>query len=591
MLPEVISQTLRSANYYLTAGQRKTAVLQFFLLLISSVLDVFGLAAILPVLLVAAEPNGVQHNKYFLAAYNALHFTSERTFLVCVIAALFAFFLLKNLFSIWINYLQVRFTSDIGMTVVKGQLRKYLNLPFWYFADLGSAHLINNSMNVPGAYVNSMLRPCLIFFSELIIIAVTVAAISLYKPVLIVILVLVLVPATLLTYRALRVRSQAIGNQLNGLRTGSLGLVGDLFSGFIELKLAGRQGKFADRLLRNQAVAQKLDVEAYVYLLLPPRVIEMVAIMGVLTIFLYSLFFSGTNGGLVTLVGIFAAAAYRLMPSVNRILVSLVTMKQSQFTIEVLERFREPRFNEVPPAGQLPLVFQHELVLNDISYRFPSQAVTDAPVLQGISLRVNRGEKIGFIGTSGSGKTTLMNIMLRFYTEQQGQILVDGEVLTPHHLEAWYKLVGYVKQDTFLMEASIRDNITLGAPAEEVDAERLEYAVKQASLADFVAKLPDGLATSIGERGSKLSGGQRQRIGIARALYKKAEILLLDEATSALDNETEREVNEAIAELANTSITILIIAHRLTTLRECDRIYQMSEGRIVAEHQYADLVH
>ena len=181
-----------------------------------------------------------------------------------------------------------------------------------------------------------------------------------------------------------------------------------------------------------------------------------------------------------------------------------------------------------------------------------------------------------------------MNVLLRFYTEQQGAIFIDDQPLTPQHLHAWHNIVGYVKQDTFLMEASIQDNITLGDL--EVDSERMRYAIEQASLQSFISGLPEGTDTLIGERGSKLSGGQRQRIGIARALYKQTEVLVLDEATSALDNETEREVNEAINKLSHTAITILIIAHRITTLRECDRIYELSNGEITAEHQYEDLV-
>jgi ABC-type multidrug transport system fused ATPase/permease subunit len=268
---------------------------------------------------------------------------------------------------------------------------------------------------------------------------------------------------------------------------------------------------------------------------------------------------------------------------------SMLHMKNSQHTFESLAAFRGPDFNERIPEQQQPLQFQHELAVEHVYFRFPSQDPAEAPALNDISFRIKRGEKIGFVGASGSGKTTLMNLLLRFYREQQGRVLVDGQPLTPHHLRAWYELVGYVKQDTFLMEATIRDNITLGATAEEVDMGRLQAALDQASLAEFVSKLPQGLDTFIGERGSKLSGGQRQRIGIARALYKQAEILLLDEATSALDNETEREVNEAITRLAHTNITILIIAHRLTTLRECDRIYELRDGRVVAERQYAEL--
>ncbi len=591
MFPQIIKIALRSVNFYLSAIQRRQAFVQFVLLLVSSVLDVFGLAALVPVLLVASEPGGVQRSRFFSLIYQALGFTSERGFLIALIVALLIFFLLKNVFSTWINYLQARFTANIGLDITRSEVNKYLNLPFWHFADLGSAKLVNNTIQIPIAYVNLVLRPLLVFFSELTIVAIVSLAILMYNPVLILVLVIVLAPAAFFTYRALRVRSQAIGAELNYLRTTSLGIVTDLFSGFVELKLAGRQRHFADKLLTNQSKSQRLDAEAYLYGVLPIRVIEMVAILGVLTIFLYSLFVPSGNGGLIALVGAFAAAAYRLMPSVNRILTALMQMKQFQFAIDSLEQFRDAEFNEAPAAVQLPISFKQDLVLERVSFRFPSQLPDEPSALRDINLRIRRGEKIGFVGASGSGKTTLMNLLLRFYREQQGQVLVDGHPLTSQHLNAWYELVGYVKQDTFLMEASIQDNITLGTPKEDVDQLRLRHAIEQASLADLVARLPEGIDSFIGERGSKLSGGQRQRIGIARALYKQAEILLLDEATSALDNETEREVNEAITRLAHTNITILIIAHRLTTLRECDRIYELSEGRIIAERQYAELVH
>lgn len=591
MVQGITTYALRSVSYYLSPQQRRQAMVQFSLLLISSVLDVFGLASLVPVLLIAADPGGVQHSRFFYLIYQSLGFNSERTFIVALIVVLLVFFLLKNLFSTWVNYLQVRFTAAVGLEIIRSQLRKYLHLPFWNFSDFGSVNLINSALQVPSNYVNAVLRPLFVFFSELTVVLVVTVGILIYKPLLIAVLVLVLAPATLFTYRALRARSQLIGNRINELRPVSFSIINDLFSGFTELRLAGCQDRFVERLLINQATVQDLDAEAYLYALLPVRIIEMVAIMGVLTIFLYSLYGPVGSGGLIALVGMFAAAAYRLMPSVNRMLMSVVLIKQNQYAIENLELFRKPQFDETPPAVQLPLSFERELALENVSFTFPAQASGEAPALQNINLRIQRGEKIGFIGASGSGKSTLMNVLLRFYREQQGQMLVDGQPMTSQHLHAWYKLVGYVKQDAFLMEASIQDNITLGAPAAEVDIERLRYAVEQASLAGFVAGLPQGLDTVIGERGSKLSGGQRQRIGIARALYKQAEILLLDEATSALDNETEREVNEAITRLAHTNITILIIAHRLTTLRECDRIYELREGRIVAERQYTELIH
>ncbi|MCB2379719.1 ABC transporter ATP-binding protein/permease [Hymenobacter sp. BT635] len=581
----IIRYSLNSIGYYLSTPQKRKAIWMFVLLLLASFLDVVGLASLVPVMMVAAEPGGVQKSKYFAPVYEGLNFQSEQSFLLALIVGVFLFFLFKNLFSTWVNYLQTRFTADVGLSIIQNQLSKYLNFPFWYFNDLGSSQLINSTLQVPSTYVNMILRPLFIFFSEVAVVLVIVVSILVYKPLLLVILALVLVPTTLLTYGALRARAQSIGNRVNELRPISFSIIGDLFTGFAELKLANKQQRFKDQLLDNQREIQKLDAEVYLYTLLPLKVIEMVAILGVLTIFLYAIYVPGSSTNLITLVGLFAAAAYRLMPSVNRMLMAMVQLKQCQYTIEDLEAYREPKYQVAQPLQQAELSFQNSIKLDNLVFSFPE---APSAALQGVSLTIQKGQKVGFIGSSGSGKTTLMNLMLRFYIEQQGHILVDGKVLGPEHIEAWHRIIGYVKQDTFLMEASIKENITLGDT--NVDQERLGYAIEQASLRGFVNSLPDGVDTFIGERGSKLSGGQRQRIGIARALYKRTEILILDEATSALDNETEREVNEAIARLSSTDMTILIIAHRITTLRDCDQIYELSAGKIVSTHQYQDLL-
>ena len=581
----IIQRCITSIRYYLLPSQQRKAVWMFFLILIASFLDVIGLVALVPVMIVAAEPGGVQKSKLFNPVYEALHFDSERSFLLMLIVAVFLFFLLKNLFSTWVNYLQIRFTADVGLRIVQIQLTKYLHFPFWYFNDVGSANLVNSTLTIPAMYIGSIMRPLFNFFSEVAMTAVVVIGILIYKPLLLGILALVIVPATLLMYRFLRTRSQKIGNRLNDLRPISFSILSDLFSGFTELKLAHKQEKYRDQLLANQDEIQRLDATAYLYSMLPLKGIEMVAILGVLTIFLYAILMPSMSTNLITLVGLFAAAAYRLMPSVNRMLVSIVQIKANQYAIEDLALFRDPKYNEAPHPQQLPLQFTQSLSFDNVTYSFPG---AEQPALRGVRIHIRKGEKIGFVGSSGSGKTTLMNVLLRFYTEQQGCILVDNQPLTAQHLHAWHHIIGYVKQDTFLMEGSIRDNVTLGDT--EMDEERLCYAIEQASLTSFVAGLPQGVHTLIGERGSKLSGGQRQRIGIARAMYKRIEILVLDEATSALDNETEREVNEAISKLASTDITILIIAHRITTLRECDRIYELSHGEVVAEHQYNTLV-
>jgi ABC-type multidrug transport system fused ATPase/permease subunit len=208
--------------------------------------------------------------------------------------------------------------------------------------------------------------------------------------------------------------------------------------------------------------------------------------------------------------------------------------------------------------------------------------------LQNLNFTIEKGEKIGFVGVSGSGKTTLMNIILRFYTETEGHIKVDGTSLTDKHLKAWRSMLGYVRQDIFVMEGTIQENITLGDDV--VDEERLYNSLQQASLNGFIEELSEGVLTQVGEKGSRLSGGQRQRLGIARALYHKAQILVFDEATSALDNETEKEVTQSINRLSDTDYTLFIVAHRITTLKNCDRIFELKNGKIIAEHQYKDLI-
>ncbi|QJX47556.1 ABC transporter ATP-binding protein [Hymenobacter taeanensis] len=567
----------------MSVADKRKAVGQFFLLIIASLLDVFGLASLIPVIMAASRPGSIFENKYSSYVYHALSFQSERNFLVFLILAVFAFFLFKNLFTVFVNYQQVRFTAHLALNIVTHQVNKHNNIPFWEYMRIGSGHLINDTVSVPQIYVNNIIRQLFAFFSELIIILVIVGGILIYQPSLFLILVIVLVPSALMTYRFLRDRSTRIGDEINAVRPQSFNVLHDLFHGFIELRLANKQEKFKNKLLVNEAKIQELEAKSNLYNQLPLKVIEMVAILAVVTIFLYSLFFADSPENLVTIIGLFAAAAYRLMPSANRLILSLVSFKQFKFTYETINKFSEYSIYQVPK--QIDVSFSDMIVINNVSFSFPE---SPAPVLQNIYMQVKKGEKVGIIGASGSGKTTLMNILLRFYIEQEGFISVDGKKLTEANLQSWYKQIGYVKQDTFLMEASIQDNITLSD--DQVDYDRLEYAIEQASLTEFINSLDDGIKTNIGERGSRLSGGQRQRIGIARALYKKTELLVMDEATSALDSETEREVNEAISRLSSTDITMFIIAHRITTLRDCTRIYELRDGKVIAEHQYDELI-
>jgi len=580
----MLTRVLKSIVSVLNPQERNKGIVLLFLSLIASFLDVFGLASLVPIILIIAEPGGIFKTKWTATIYSALGFTSEKSFLLSLLAGFLIFFLLKTIAATAINYIQAKFSSNVGYNLVVKQVNKYANIQLLEFNEIGSAKLVANTLDIPFLYIQNILRPTVVLFTEAIICLIIVVGILVYKPTLLLILGFVLVPICLLTYRFVRKRMADFAERSNNLRINALAKVNDLFTGFVELRLADKQKNFAADLFKIQKEFQELDAKSYLYGQLPTKTIELAAIIGVLIIFLYAVLLGSADASILTLIGLFAAAAYRLIPSLNRILTVFVQYRNYLWLLDELSSYEHLASviqDDLPPSK---LKFDKALFLEQISFKFPD---ANSPALDRISLTIKKGEKVGFIGTSGSGKTTLMNLLLRFYLEESGNVKVDEVKLGEAELRSWHQLIGYVKQDTFLMRASICDNITLGEKSPDIT--RLNRAVEQASLQSLIDSLPEGLDTMIGERGSKLSGGQRQRIGIARALYKQAEVLILDEATSALDNETEREVSEAINRLSNTDMTILIVAHRLTTLRKCDRIYELQDGKLVAEHQYVQL--
>lgn len=580
----ILSVSIGSVLYYLNIRQKRWALLISLMLLFSSLLDVFGLASIIPIIKIASKPEIVTTNKYLSVVYSGLGFSSIRNFLLFLIISVFIFFILKNLFILLVNYIQQKFIANVTVKIIDMQYAKYYQLPFWHFNNLGSSKILNHVNTTPDLYCSFLLQPLFVLFSEFMIISFIVIGVAIYQPILFLILAVILGPTTYLIYSSLESKSRELGERMDDLRPKTFSLLHDSYMGFVDLKLSEKQEIFQKRYL--SIVKEYADLKAIVQLLkaIPTKIIETIAILGIVLIFMYSLFISNHTENILTLLGLFVAAAYRLMPSINRILNSLMSLKGHQFTLENLKIYRDTHQHLEESIQQKNINFNNSIVFDNISYSFPDGKDL---ILKDISLEVSRGEKIGFIGSSGAGKTTLMNILLRFYKENSGSIMVDGIPLVDDNLKAWRKLLGYVRQDVFIMEGNILENITLGE--KNVDYDRLYRSIEQASLKDYIDKLPQGLLTLVGEQGSKLSGGQKQRMGIARALYKKAEILVFDEATSALDNETEREVTEAIKKLSDTDITLFIVAHRITTLKDCDRIYEIKNGRLVGQHQYKDI--
>lgn len=582
---DALGLAVKSLRMHLSEAQKRKMYLLMVLIFLSALLDVFGLASILPLVKLATEPEIIHTNEYLNAIYTGLQFETDKSFLLFMILSVLGFFIAKSAFGIFVNYLETRFSANIAYSITRKQFNKYFNMDFHQFTSLKSSVMVHHILNNPLSYVTWVVMPFIMLISEIFIVTLIVAGIAIYDIKLFGFIAVVIGPATWLIYGLLRNHITNIGEELNKLQPQSMGALTQTIGGYVDIKLANKETYYRDVFLKIQRRFHDLNMASYLPNLIPLRANELVALLGVVLIFIYAIFITENSKAAIMMVSLFAAAAYRLMPSLNRIISSMMYIRKNLTALQNLMIFPELA-HEIKGSGNLEKIpFNESIELRNIHFRFPN---AKEDMLKGLNMKIKKGEKIGIVGASGSGKTTLMNVLLRFYEEQKGEITVDGVPIREENTRSWRNMMGYVKQDIFLIDGSIRDNITFGD--EHPDEERLKHAIRLASLEDLVKSLAHGVDTMIGERGSRLSGGQRQRISIARSLYRNAEILIFDEATSALDNQTEQEVSEAIDSLSDADKTIFIIAHRITTLKNCDRIYELDNGSISGVYQYQELL-
>ncbi|MEO8150560.1 MAG: ABC transporter ATP-binding protein [Bacteroidia bacterium] len=580
-------ETIQSIKEHLSTGQKRKMVWLAGLIFVQGVLDVFGLGLILPIIKIASDPLVVADNKYYMGdIYHWLGFTSVNTFILFIVLSVLVFYILKTIFGLFVSWILARYTTEVAIYITKNQYDKYYSLSYTDFTNIKSSIITMHVFINPSSYMAWIINPLIIIFSEGVIVLIMVISIILFNFTLFMCILATVGPATWLIYYSLKNKSSVHGRELDKVIPKVYASLNNSVYGYTDVKLAGKENDFRQEYMEHVSKYHDLTQKSAFLGLVPMRGYEIVAMLGIVVIFVYILFISASNiSSAVLLVGLFAAAAYRLMPSMNRIVGNLMYIKRSQSSVANLNYYKEAIPGRKPVIEDLPIEFNHTIEFKNISYRFPGEGQY---VLKNINLNIKKGEKVGFVGPSGSGKTTLINLLLRFIEEESGEILVDGVKLNDNNLRNWRRHIGYVKQDIFILDGSIKENIAFGDS--EVNEERLWRAVTQASLSDLVKSLPDGVNSEVGEKGSRLSGGQRQRIGIARALYRDAEILVFDEATSALDNETEAEVTEAIDKLSDTNKTIFVIAHRITTLKNCNRIYELKNGTIGGVHSYEELL-
>ena len=543
-------------------------------LLLRAGLNFLGLAMLLPVLALALDARSLDGGGQLARIYTALGFTSPRSFALTVCAAVVAVIVLKCLTNLWLARIERNYIYDLYRTLSRRLYVTYHDRGLPFVKSSNSAVLARNVNVVCLAFAAGVLRPAAAMIAEAMLFVLLFASLALYTPLAALLSVVIFLPAVWLYYALVRNRINRYGEQENRAQREKSRLVAETFRGYADIELSdafpGMLRAFdrtMDEVVRTRS--READIGQ-----LPQLFTEIGLAVGMALLAAVS--FGGGQSQL--LFGVFAVAALRLMPSVRGIMSGWATIRYNRYTIPIL---REAALHEpasahpgVPTRETLP--FEREISVRNLSFRFTEES---RELFHGLTLTIRKGERIGIRGASGAGKTTLFNLLLGLYEPTSGEIAVDGTPLTAANRRAWQNRIGYVSQSLFIADGSFAANVALGIPAGEVDRERVMQALHAAQLGELVAGLAKGIDTHVGECGCRLSGGQRQRIGIARALYRRADVLFFDEATSALDSRTEGEINRSIAAIAarNPGLTLLVIAHRETSLEYCDRIITLEK--------------
>lgn len=567
--------------YLLTPDQRRAAAVLLGLILIGMVLETLGIGLVIPALALMTQSDLTTRYPALAPWLNALGNPTHERLVIAGMLALVGVYVVKALFLAFLAWRQACFVYGLQANLSQQLFAGYLRQPYTFHLQRNSAQLIRNTMGQVNDISNVIQQGLMLVTEILVLLGITTLLLAV-EPLGALLVVTTLGLAGWGFNRFTRshilrwgeARQHHEGLRIQHLQQG--------LGGAKDVKLLGRESDFLAQYRLHNFGSARVGQRQTTLQALPRLWLELLAVSGLAALVLVMIGQGRPMEALLPTLGLFAAAAFRFMPSVNRVLGAIQTVRFSLPAIDTMHsEFRLLDATKAPQNGQ-SLSFKKVLTLDQISFRYPS---AEALALHGVSLSIPWGASVGFIGGSGAGKSTLVDIILGLLTPVSGTVKVDGiDIQTS--LRSWQDQIGYVPQSIFLTDDTLRRNVAFGLPADQIDESAVWRAIHAAQLEQFVNDLPQGLDTLVGERGIRLSGGQRQRIGIARALYYDPPVLVLDEATSSLDTITERGVMNAVRALRGDK-TLLIVAHRLSTVEHCDRLFRLEQGEVVDEGETA----
>ncbi len=570
-------------------NQRKILVGLFVMFVLASLLDLIGIGLVGGYIALLTQPES--NDASFLDnIIGSDRLSTNRSEVILGIGALLiSVFLIKAAVSILVNREILRFSNG-QMVRLRGEVMSaFQALPYEKFVQRSSAEYVQRVLGYVAQTTNSLML-LLRMISEGI---VSLVILSLLASINFIALAGLLLFGGLIfaAYdRLFRRRLLAGGREANLATEGVIQGVQEGFSGLKEIRILGREKFFLDRVVDGSRIVSKVSIFTGTVSVSPRYLIEVAVVLFVVILVLGIYVQSGSLETSYPLIGMFGVASMRLAPAISMVISSTATLRIQRHGLGALARDLSELSSTVSPrvwssTGPAREKFS-SLELNNVVYSYNNAS---RPALDGISLAISSGESIGVIGESGSGKTTLVDLILGLLTPKSGEVSYNEKQLASV-LNMWRSNVAYLPQEVFLSDESLRQNIALGIESSQIDDEFVEQVAQQARLSELVSELPSGVDTMLGERGVRLSGGQRQRVALARAFYHRREVLVLDEATSALDHETEREIVNEIQELKGEK-TMIVIAHRLSTLQHCDRIYRLKKGKIIQTGTYDQVIH
>ena len=554
----------------LTKNQKKALVLLSGLLFIGMVFEILGLGILFPILTVLLDPEKMKIWLNEIVYFDFSVYSYNEILIFCLIS-IFAVYLSKTLFLVFLTYKQNIILENVGAFIQKRLYSKYLFQSY-------KSHLYKNlsqmmkEVQLETIYFNSFFRSVLTLIVELALVFSIVLTILFLEPKGAIAIGLIFGSLALLYFQLTKRKIKQWGSQRQSLDLFISKILMNSLSVIKEVKLLDKENFFLDRFTQNITKKVKVATNHQTLTQISRFYLELITIVGMVSLILILISNRVNTSEIVTLLGVFVVAAFRMIPSINRILAALQNLKYYSSSIDVIskELFDSPIIEKNKPSS---FEFKSMITVDNLDFSYKKKKI-----LEGINLDIQIGETIGIVGESGSGKSTLVDLLNGLLKPTKGTIKVDDRNIE-EFITSWQLSIGYVGQEIFLIDDTIKANIAFGIEEEKIDHYKINQVLKASQLSKFISELENGVETRVGDRGIQLSGGQRQRIGIARALYHNPSVLIFDEATASLDDQTEKQVMKSIYNLKQNK-TMIIIAHRISTLNQCDKIYEIQHGQI-----------